>query len=89
MADVIGELVDEFNNPDTDNFVQGSKDDLNVFAWNWGAASGSAKTNIMQSFAAKYGDNIYIGANRDINNGDANFGVWLLQNATASAPPPW
>jgi hypothetical protein len=36
----------------------------------------------MQSFAAKYGANLYIGGNRDINNGDANFGIWLLQNAT-------
>jgi hypothetical protein len=82
LANVIGDLVDEFNLPDPDNFVQGTKDDMNVSAWNWGAASGSAKTNIMQSFASKYDDNIYIGANRDINNGDANFGVWLLQNAT-------
>src|SRR5262245_58739021 len=82
LADVIGDLVDEFNRPDPDNLVGGTKDDENVTAWHWGAASGSAKTNIMQSFAAKYGDNIYIGGNRDINNGDANFGVWLLQNAT-------
>jgi hypothetical protein len=83
LADVIGELVDEFNGPDPDNFGQGTKDDMNVTAWNWTAAGGSAKTNIMQSFAAKYDGSLYIGANRDINNGDANFGVWLLQNATA------
>src|SRR6516164_9121525 len=82
LADVIGDLVDEFNFPDTDNLTQGSKDDQNVTAWTWGAASGSAKTNIMQSFAAKYGASLYIGGNRDINNGDANFGVWLLQNQT-------
>lgn len=82
LANVIGELVDEFNRPDPDNFGQGSKDDMNVTAWNWTAAGGSAKTNIMQSFASKYDGNLYIGANRDINNGDANFGVWLLQNAT-------
>ena len=82
-ADVIGDIVDEFNLPDPDNLSQGTKDDMNVTAWHWAAASGSAKTNIMQSFAAKYGANLYIGGNRDINNGDANFGVWLLQNATA------
>ena len=82
LADVIGTMADEFNSPDLDNFTQGTKDDMNVTAWNWGAASGSAKTNIMQSFAAKYDGSIYIGGNRDINNGDANFGVWLLQNAT-------
>ncbi len=82
LADVIGDLVDEFNTPDPDNFGQGSKDDMNVTAWNWTAAGGSAKTNIMQSFAAKYDGDLYIGANRDINNGDANFGVWLLQNET-------
>jgi hypothetical protein len=82
LANVIGDLVDEFNSPDPDNFGQGSKDDMNVTAWNWTAAGGSAKTNIMQSFAAKYDGDLYIGANRDINNGDANFGVWLLQNAT-------
>lgn len=82
LADVIADMVDEFNRPDLDNFGQGTKDDMNVTAWNWTAASGSAKTNIMQSFAAKYDGNLYIGGNRDINNGDANFGVWLLQNAT-------
>ena len=82
LADVIGAMVDEFNRPDPDNFTQGTKDDMNVSNWHWGAASGSAKTNMMQSFAAKYGGNLYIGGNRDINNGDANFGVWLLQNAT-------
>ena len=82
LANVIGQLVDEFNSPDPDNLGQGTKDDMNVSFWNWTSASGSAKTNIMQSFAAKYGDSLYIGGNRDINNGDANFGVWLLQNAT-------
>ena len=82
LADVVADLVDEFNGPDPDNFTQGTKDDMNVSSWHWGAASGSAKTNIMQSFAAKYDGNIYIGGNRDINNGDANFGVWLLQNET-------
>jgi hypothetical protein len=82
LASVIGALVDEFNFPDTDNFAQGSKDDMNVTAWNWTGASGSAKTNIMQSFAAKYDGSLYIGGNRDINNGDANFGMWLLQNPT-------
>jgi len=82
LADVVGDMVDEFNSPDTDNFAQGSKDDMNVTAWNWTSASGSAKTNIMQSFAAKYDGSLYIGGNRDINNGDANFGMWLLQNPT-------
>jgi hypothetical protein len=82
LADVIGDMADEFNFPDTDNLTQGSKDDQNITAWNWGPASGSAKTNIMQSFAAKYGASLYIGGNRDVNNGDANFGVWLLQNQT-------
>ena len=82
LADVIGDLVDEFTSPDPENMGQGTKDDMNVTAWNWTTASGSAKTNIMQSFASKYGGSLYIGANRDINNGDANFGVWLLQNAT-------
>ena len=82
LADVIAGMVDEFNSPDPDNFTQGTKDDMNVSSWHWGPASGSAKTNIMESFAAKYDGNLYIGGNRDINNGDANFGVWLLQNAT-------
>lgn len=82
MADVIADMVDEFNRADPDNFGQGTKDDMNVSSWHWTSASGSAKTNIMQSFAAKYGSALYIGGNRDINNGDANFGVWLLQNAT-------
>ena len=58
VADVIGELVDEFNNPDPDNFGQGSKVDMNFTEWNWTAACGSAKTNIMQSFAAKYDCNL-------------------------------
>ena len=82
LANVIGELVDEFNRPDPDNFGQGSKDDMNVTAWNWTAAGGSAKTNIMQSFASKYDGNLYIGANRDINNGDANF-VWTVSVSPA------
>ena len=82
LAVAIGDLVIDL--PDLDQFTQGSKDDMNVTAWHWVASgSGADKTNLYESFAAKYPDgNLYIGANRLINNGDANIGMWLLQNAT-------
>ena len=82
LAVAIGDLVIDL--PDADQFTQGSKDDQNVSAWSWTTNSGgSDKTNLYESFAAKYSaGSLYIGANRVINNGDANIGVWLLQNAT-------
>jgi len=82
LAVAIGDLVIDL--PDADQFTQGSKDDQNVTAWSWTPNDGgSDKTNLYESFAAKYpAGSLYIGANRVINNGDANIGVWLLQNAT-------
>jgi len=81
-AVAIGDLVIDV--PDVNNFTQGTKDDQNVSFWTWTPNSGgSSKTDLYESFAAKYPDgSLYIGANRLINNGDANIGVWLLQNKT-------
>lgn len=59
----------------------GSKDDLNTSSWQWvkGAVSPD-KDDITNAYAALYGDNIYFGADRFANNGDAALGFWFFRN---------
>src|SRR5688572_23121902 len=57
----------------------GSKDDLNTPGWKHKNGSTPDKDELLDGFAARYGDNIYFGADRYSNSGDAVMGFWFFQ----------
>jgi hypothetical protein len=75
----------------------GSKDPSDISSWHWKTDTGGlpAKDNLQQGFAARYNGPVsancpsltttcsvvYFGSTRVANNGDAQQGVWFLQNA--------
>jgi hypothetical protein len=58
----------------------GSKDDLNTSGWKHKNGSTPDKDELLDGFAARYDDNIYFGADRYSNSGDAVMGFWFFQN---------
>ena len=68
-------------------FTQGgSKDDLNTTGWHHKSGSTPDKDELLDAFAARYGDNLYFGADRFSNSGDAVMGFWFFQQeVTAQA----
>jgi uncharacterized repeat protein (TIGR01451 family)/fimbrial isopeptide formation D2 family protein len=66
---------------DTSIFTTGgSKDDLDTNQWRWTDGSVPDKDNLLDGFAALYGDIMYFGADRYANNGDSAVGFWFFQN---------
>ena len=68
-------------------FTQGgSKDDLDISNWRHTSGSVPDKDEISDAYAALFEDGgeqiLYFGANRDANNGAADFGFWFLQSET-------
>lgn len=57
----------------------GSKDDLNTTGWKHKNGSTPDKDELLNGYAARYGDNIYFGADRYSNSGDAVMGFWFFQ----------
>ena len=80
------------DDPGTSIFTQGgSKDDLDISSWQHTSGSVPDKDEISDAYAAMFenagGDQIlYFGANRDANNGAADFGFWFLQSETQAGP---
>ncbi|HZN87351.1 MAG TPA: hypothetical protein VFB44_00095 [Thermoleophilaceae bacterium] len=76
-----------FNTSDGTTFTTGSKDTLNINP-GWQCASSANvtdKADIMNAYAASYvgtGDReiLYMGLERNANNGDGNVGFWFLQD---------
>ena len=68
-------------------FTQGgSKDDLNTTGWRHKSGSSPDKDELLDAYAARYGDNLYFGADRFSNSGDAVMGFWFFQQeVTAQA----
>ena len=68
-------------------FTQGgSKDDLNTTGWRHKNGSTPDKDELLNGYAARYGDNLYFGADRYSNSGDAVMGFWFFQQeVTAQA----
>jgi hypothetical protein len=64
----------------------GSKDDLNTTSWLHKSGSTPAKDELLDGFAARYGDNVYFGADRYANNGDAVMGFWFFQQEITPQP---
>ena len=61
----------------------GSKDDLNVTGWKWKDGSVPDKDDLLDGFAAQYGDLLYFGADRIDGSGTATLGVWFFQDDVA------
>jgi hypothetical protein len=59
----------------------GSKDALNIPSWKYKNGSVPVKDEIVNSYAARYGDLLYIGGERESNDGSSNIGAWFFQNA--------
>jgi|GEM_PF-2483211 len=81
-ADAFTFVVDPVNSALDLGFTGGgSKDDLNTSSWQWVKATVTPdKNDITNAYAALYGDNLYFGADRLSNNGDAALGFWFLKN---------
>jgi hypothetical protein len=65
----------------------GSKDDLDTTNWLWTTGSVPDKDEILDAYAARYGDNIYFGADRFITNGTAQMGFWFFQQQVGQCTP--
>ena len=58
----------------------GSKDDLDVPSWRQTTGSSPDKDELLNGYAARYGDHLYFGADRFAGNGSAQMGIWFFQN---------
>jgi hypothetical protein len=58
-----------------------TKDDLDLPGWRHTVGSVPDKDELLHGYAARYDDNLYFGADRFANNGDAQIGVWFFQTA--------
>lgn len=68
-------------------FTQGgSKDDLDTTNWLHKTGSSPDKDELLDAFAARYGDILYFGADRTANNGDAVMGFWFFQQEITALP---
>src|SRR5215211_8509565 len=66
--------------PEATIFVGGgSKDTLDVTGWQWKNGSVPDKDNLLDAYAARYGDDLFFGADRFDGNGTATLGVWFFQ----------
>ena len=66
--------------PDTTIFTTGgSKDNNDTDEWRWTNGSVPDKDDLLDGFAALYGDVMYFGADRYANSGDAAIGFWFFQ----------
>ena len=67
--------------PDATIFTGGgSKDDLDIPGWQHTAGSPPDKDELLNGYAARYGDFMYFGADRYAGNGSAQMGIWFFQN---------
>jgi hypothetical protein len=64
----------------------GSKDDLDTTSWQHKSGSTPPKDELLDGFVARYGNNLYFGADRVTNNGDSQMGFWFFQNAIVAQP---
>ncbi len=70
----------------------GSKDDLNTTGWKHKSGAVPDKDELLDAYAARYGDVLYFGADRYDANGAAALGFWFFQQdvgpsrAAPSAP---
>ena len=57
-----------------------SKDDLDIPGWRHTTGSAPDKDELLNGYAARYGDHLYFGADRFAGNGSAQMGIWFFQN---------
>jgi hypothetical protein len=58
----------------------GSKDDLDIPGWQHTTGSPPDKDELLNAYAARYGDFLFFGADRYAGNGSAQMGIWFFQN---------
>jgi hypothetical protein len=65
----------------------GSKDPNDISAWRWKSGGGLPdKDNLLDAFAARYGNLIVFGSDRFDNSGDAQQGFWFFQEPVSTNP---
>jgi hypothetical protein len=82
VADAFAFIADNGGGtPDATIFTGGgSKDDLDIPEWRHTAGSPPDKDELLNGYAARYGDFMYFGADRYAGNGSAQMGIWFFQN---------
>src|SRR5688572_5393588 len=82
VADAFAFIADNGGGtPDATIFTGGgSKDDLDISEWRHTAGSPPDKDELLNGYAARYGDFMYFGADRYAGNGSAQMGIWFFQN---------
>jgi len=81
-------ILEDSAETDTTRFTGGSKDVLDLNLWAWDKHKSSDKTQLNNGYAALYEGSFYLyfGCDRHAQNGDAQIGFWLFQNAIALNP---
>src|SRR5215211_8228747 len=64
----------------------GSKDSSTIEGWKHTNGSVPDKDQLLDGYAAQYGDNLYFGADRFDGNGTSTLGVWFFQTNVAPLP---
>ncbi|HEX5015488.1 MAG TPA: DUF11 domain-containing protein [Candidatus Limnocylindrales bacterium] len=78
-ADAFSGIIHEA--PDSTIFTTGGSKDINdTDEWRWTDGSVPDKDDLLDGFAALYGDVMYFGADRFANNGDSAIGFWFFKN---------
>ena len=63
-----------------------TKDDLDIPGWRHTTGGPPDKDDLLNGYAARYGDNMYFGADRYAGNGSAQMGIWFFQNEVGAVP---
>jgi len=63
-----------------------TKDFIDLPSWKWTAGSVPPKDQLLDAFAARYGNMLYFGSDRTANNGDSQMGFWFFQNPVTPLP---
>jgi len=58
----------------------GSKDAIDIPSWKYKNGAVPTKDEIVNSYAARYGNVIVLGGERESNDGSSNIGAWFFQN---------
>ena len=64
----------------------GSKDDLNTTGWKHKSGAVPDKDELLDAYAARYGDVVYFGADRYDASGAAALGLWFFQEDVGALP---
>ena len=88
---LVQQFTTDSGEPDYSTFGPGTKDFQRVSQWTCNSDNNpQGKTNVLSAFAAVYNVSghldLFFGADRESNSGDANFGFWLFQSPVSCVP---